>query len=162
MALSSWVLPVLIGIIATWLLLSILYENPRVKQAFSDLGALIQLQTSRPVYYNIGWVPVDTSNGAPLPLITQGPITEIGNPNPVFNYYPKTPLNPIPTPAVNASTTANTSTGGNNNLAYRNPSNVYDAHKAYYWALSGGYPYPYPMLYGNVDMDKVRGVEDKI
>jgi hypothetical protein len=161
MVLYSWILPILIGVIATWLLLSILYENPRVKQAFSDLGALIQLQTSRPVYYGVGWMPVDTGNGAPLPLITQGPITEIGNPNPVFNYYPKTQLNPEPT-----MTTTTTSSGNNsNNLAYRNPSTAYDAHKAYYWALSGGYPYPYPMpiIYGGqVNMDKVRGIENKI
>lgn len=57
MVLQNWILPILIGIVATYLLMSILYNNsPRLRQKFSDLGALIQLQTSRPYYY-ANWVP---------------------------------------------------------------------------------------------------------
>lgn len=131
MALYNWVLPILIGILASYLLMSILYQNPKVKQAFSDLGALIQLQTSRPVYYGVGWIPTSgyPSGGEPIPVITQGAITT----DSTFNYYPKTPLNPS---AQGGSITAPANTA---------PENVYDAHKAYYWALSGGYPYPYMM-----------------
>jgi hypothetical protein len=158
------VLPLLIGIVATIILLNILYE-PYIKQKFSDLGALIQLQTSRPVYYPIGWMPVD-NNKTVEPNPSQGPITNTDSPlstvsGPVYNYYPQTPLNPTPT---NKHVIVN---NPNANLAYANPEQVYDAHKAYYWSMSGGYPYPYPYpfplaVYSAVDMDKVRAVEDKI
>ena len=57
MILQNWFFTILIGIIATYLLMSILYNNcPEVRQKFSDLGAIIQLQTSRPAYY-ANWVP---------------------------------------------------------------------------------------------------------
>ena len=57
MVLQNWILPFLIGIVATYLLMSILYNNyPEVRQKFSDLGAIIQIQTSRPAYY-ANWVP---------------------------------------------------------------------------------------------------------
>jgi hypothetical protein len=57
MVLQNWILPFLIGIVATYLLMSILYHNSLTfRQNFSDLGALIQLQTSRPVYY-ANWIP---------------------------------------------------------------------------------------------------------
>jgi len=158
------VLPLLIGIVATIILLNILYE-PYIKQKFADLGALIQLQTSRPVYYPIGWIPVD-NNKTVVPNPSQGHITNTDSPlstgsGPVYNYYPQTPLNPTPT---NKQVIVN---NPNANLAYANPEQVYDAHKAYYWSMSGGYPYPYPYpfplaVYSAVDMDKVRAVEDKI
>jgi hypothetical protein len=52
MFLQNWFFTVLIGIVATYLLMSILYNNyPEVRQKFSDLGAILQLQTSRPAYY---------------------------------------------------------------------------------------------------------------
>ena len=54
-AMQSWLLPILIGLIAAILLVSILFND---KQRFADLGALIQLQTSRPYYYGLNWVPV--------------------------------------------------------------------------------------------------------
>jgi len=61
MFLQNWVLPILIGIVAAYLLMSILYNNyPEVRQKFSDLGALIQLQTSRPNYY-VNFVPENQS-----------------------------------------------------------------------------------------------------
>ena len=164
----EWVLPLLMGIVATIVLFNILYE-PFIKQKFADLGALIQLQTSRPVYYPIGWIPVD-NNKTVEPNPSQGPITNTDSPlsnvsGPVYNYYPQTPLNPTPTNkhfSIN-----NTKANANTNLAYANPEQVYDSHKAYYWAMSGGYPYPYPYpfplaVYSNVDMNKVRAVEDKI
>jgi hypothetical protein len=165
----TWLLPLLIGIVATIVLLNILYE-PYIKQKFADLGALIQLQTSRPVYYPIGWIPVD-NNKTVEPNPSQGPITNTDSPlssasGPVYNYYPQTPLNPVPT---NQQPTNQQPTNKNNtqNLAYANPEQVYDAHKAYYWSMSGGYPYPYPYpfplaVYSAVDMDKVRANENKI
>jgi len=61
MVLQNWILPFLIGIVSAYLLMSILYYNsPTFRQNFSDLGALIQLQTSRPVYY-ANWVPENQS-----------------------------------------------------------------------------------------------------
>ena len=61
MVFQNWILPFLIGIVAAYLLMSILYINyPEVRQKFSDLGALIQLQTSRPAYY-ANWVPENQS-----------------------------------------------------------------------------------------------------
>ena len=61
MFLQNWVLPILIGIVAAYLLMSILYNNySEVRQKFSDLGALIQLQTSRPNYY-VNFVPENQS-----------------------------------------------------------------------------------------------------
>lgn len=170
MALTNWILPILIGIVASILLLAILYNDPYIKSKFSDLGALIQLQTSRPVYYNVGWIPSDGYSSSQLPPpITQGNITTFnsplytGNPVnfPIYNYFPQTPLNPTPTNTEAKLATKPTS--GTDDLAFANPNQAYNSHKAYYWALSGGYPYPYPMyIFPGKDMDKVRGVEDKI
>ena len=72
MAFNNWILPFLIGFIASVLLLSILY-NPYARDKFSDLGALIQLNTSKPVYYIAA---TDASDA------------------PIYNYYPQTALNP--------------------------------------------------------------------
>jgi hypothetical protein len=167
MALESWVLPTLIGLIASILLLTILTKDSFLRQSFADLGALIQLQTSRPAYYGLGYVPINYDAPVP-PIASQGQITttdsplwtDTGVPYPVYNFYPKAPLNPKPT---TLDTKATTGKSGNNDLAFANPDGSYNSHKAYYWALSGGYPYPYPvMLMPPTDMDKVRGVEDKI
>jgi len=182
MALQTWVLPILIGIIAAILLLAILFNS---KQRFSDLGALIQLETSRPYYYGLNWVPLDYSTGVP-PGAIQGQISGTESPlwmngvdgtvnYPIYNYYPKAPLNPtkpllnkaaaaVPT---NPNVVVNSGAGGASGadasqaLAFTNPPQVFDSHKAYYWALSGGYPYPV-MVMPPTDMDKVHGVEDKI
>lgn len=170
MAYTGWILPILIGIVASLLLLAILYNDPYIKSKFSDLGALIQLETSRPVYYGMGWVPNNAlaSNQLPTPVSPNGNITTFnsplyyGNPVsfPIYNYFPQTPLNPTTPTKTNSNTPTIPKT---NNLAFANPNTAYDAHKAYYWALSGGYPYPYPMyILPATDMDKVRGVEDKI
>ncbi len=171
MALTGWILPILIGSVAAVLLLMILYKDSYIRSKFSDLGALIQLQTSRPVYYGIGWTPVNASNQLP-PVPATGNITTFNSPlyvdgsaYPVYNYYPQTPLNPTAVPINKQVTVTNINANqdkNNQNLAFANPNNVYDAHKAYYWALSGGYPYPYPMLYPPNDMNKVQAVEDKI
>jgi hypothetical protein len=187
MELKSWILPTLIGIVASVLLLAILYNDPYVKSKFSDLGALIQLETSRPAYYGLGWVPVNGDYQLP-PTPATGNITSVDSPlyadgplaYPVYNYYPQTPLNPVPTQnalinkrlSVKNSNSSNTKKNTKHNniqqtsqdLAFSN-NQTYDAHKAYYWGLSGGYPYPYPfpMMYlPSTDMDKVKGVEDKI
>ena len=61
MVFQNWILPLLIGLVATYLLMSILYYNsPEMRQRFSDLGALIQLESSRPYYY-ANWVPENQS-----------------------------------------------------------------------------------------------------
>lgn len=171
MALESWILPTLIGLIAAVLLLAILTKDDFLTQKFADLGALIQLQTSRPAYYGLGYVPINYNAPVP-PNPVQGQITntdsplwvDTGVPYPVYNYYPKAPLNPIPTNGQVKVTSKNKS-NTNTDLAFANPDQTYSAHKAFYWALSGGYPYPYPfplMVMPPTDMDKVRGVEDKI
>ena len=58
MVLVDWILPLLIGIVSAYLLLSILYNNTNsnINQHFADLGALIQLETSKPLYY-MNFVP---------------------------------------------------------------------------------------------------------
>jgi hypothetical protein len=173
MAFQGWILPIFIGIIAAVLLLAILFND---KQRFADLGALIQLQTSRPYYYGLNWVPLDYNSSLP-PGAMQGQISGAesplwmngidGNVNyPVYNYYPKAPLNPtkpLVAPTIASSASSASSASGDAGLAFANPPQVFDSHKAYYWALSGGYPYPFPMMVmPPTDMDKVHGVEDKI
>jgi len=167
MALTTWILPMLIGFVAAVLLLTILYKDPYIRSKFADLGALIQLQTSRPVYYGIGWVPVNNSNQLPPVPATENitsfnsPLYVDGTTSPVYNYYPKTQLNPTSVPTNKQVTIKNSNTVQNNqNLAYANPNTAYDSHKAYYWALSGGYPYPYPVLPPPNNMNKVQGVQD--
>lgn len=180
MALQTWILPILIGIIAAVLLLAILFND---KQRFADLGALIRLKSSRPYYYGLNWLPLDYTTVVP-PGASQGQISSAESPlwmggmkgmdnavsYPVYNYYPKALLNPTATINGNGINMANKSentksVGGNagQELAFANPPQVFDSHKAYYWALSGGYPYPFPvMVMPPTDMDKVHGVEDKI
>jgi len=48
MFVKDWLLPILIGIVAAIALISILYNNPKVKQAFADIGAMMQLNASKP------------------------------------------------------------------------------------------------------------------
>jgi hypothetical protein len=122
----------------------------KYKQSFSDLGALTQLATSRPVYYP-AYVVSNTNN-----VSYSSPGSDLMVPYPVYNYYPQTPLNPTPT---------NTLSGGklnnNNNKAFVNqPGNGYNSHLLSYY---GGYPYPLPMvIYPSTNIDNVKGVEDKI
>lgn len=173
MVLIDWVLPLLIGIVAAVLLLSILYNNnPQLRQAFSDLGALIQLETSRPVIYGAGWVPVNYNVQIPNTQPT-GNITNIDSPffpqgsvvPPTYNYYPQTGLNLIPRHNNNnnekVNKHVNTNSNIDSNLAYksRNVSYPYDS---YYYGFSGGVA-PYPvMMYPPTNIDAVRGVQDKI
>ena len=168
MTIQSWVLPILIGFIAAFLLIAILFKD-NLKQRFSDLGALIQLQTSRP-YYGLGYVPINYDATIP-PGAVQGQITntdspvwvDSGVPYPIYNWYPKAPLNPTPTNTL--SNKLDLQKEKQDNLAYPTPDQTYNSHKAYYWALSGGYPYPYPypvMVMPPTNMDNVRGIENKI
>ena len=177
MALQTWILPIFIGIIAAVLLLAILFND---KQRFADLGALIQLQTSRPYYAGLNWGPLDYNSDIP-PGSMQGQISGAESPlwmngvdgsvnYPVYNYYPKAALNPTKPLSTNTGTASVVPTnphfvvngsGASQDLAFANPPQVFDSHKAYYWALSGGYPYPV-MVMPPTDMDKVHGVEDKI
>ena len=109
MILQTWVLPILIGIIAAVLLVAILFND---KQRFSDLGALIQLETSRPYYAGLNWIPIDYNSRVP-PGAIQGQISGADSPlwlngvdgtanYPVYNYYPKAPLNPTKPLTTNA------------------------------------------------------------
>ena len=125
---NSWILPILIGIVAAILLLTILYNDSKVKQAFSDLGALIQLQTSRPVYYPIGLIPGNLPY-SPGNVYLREPLTNF-IPSNNYNMYPKTPLNPTP---GFYPTNTNINTIANNEMPY-NP------HKRFYWELSNIYP----------------------
>lgn len=168
MVFANWIIPLFIGIIAVVLLMMILYNNPKVKQAFSDLGALIQLETSRPVYYGIGWIPNNIDKQL-SPNITQGAISSSIIPFPQANYYPKIQLNNNKNTFTKNNDNKDNNDNNynknnknmNNNLAFMNPNTAYDSHKAYYWALSGGYPYPYPIIYGSaVNMDKVKGIQE--
>ena len=176
MVLIDWILPLLIGIVAAVLLLSILYNNsPRLRQHFADLGALIQLETSRPVYYGAGWIPVDSNVQIPNTQQPIGNITNMDSPFfpqgsailPIYNYYPQTGLN---------LTTANNNNNNNNNtqvnknvntnsnidssLAFT-PRNVAYPYDSYYYGFSGGVA-PYPvMMYPPTNIDAVHGVEGK-
>ena len=96
MVLQNWILPFLIGVVAAYLLMSILYFNsPTFRQNFADLGALIQLQTSRPVYY-ANWIPenqsvyndVMTSYGIPANDMNAGTIRDLNQGYPMV--YPIT------------------------------------------------------------------------
>ena len=53
MFVKDWLLPILIGIVAAIALISILYNNPKVKQAFADIGAMMQLNASKPQVMNV-------------------------------------------------------------------------------------------------------------
>ena len=140
MAFNNWILPFLIGFISSVLLLSILY-NPYAKDKFSDLGALIQLNTSKPVYYIAATDVPDT---------------------PIYNYYPQTALNPNKNINMNTNNKMNTSMNNNSmDLAFNNPMQNYDSHKAFYWALSGGYPYPV-LYYPDTNMNNVKANQNKI
>ena len=101
MVLKDWVLPILIGIVAAFALISILYNNSKVKQAFADIGALIQLQASSIPNTPI-WMPLDSTCKMDTPTnknILQK-ITTINSPLytddskgiPIYNYYPQTPI----------------------------------------------------------------------
>lgn len=158
MVLTDWILPILIGIVASILLLSILYNNKTLRQKFSDLGALIQLETSRPVYYGLGWVPNNINNNIPISgqpqkiTVVDTPLLDNGiSPYPIYNYYPTTPLNAtLPTIKSNVK--------NGDDMAF-NPGLVFHPYDAVYYGLSG---YPPVVLYPPTNIDNVKGVEDKI
>ena len=63
MVLVDWVLPLLIGIVAAIALISILYNNPKVKAFFSDIEGFTQGQSSNLVdldniYQSKIWKPI--------------------------------------------------------------------------------------------------------
>jgi len=101
MVLKDLVLPILIGIVAAFALISILYNNSKVKQAFADIGALIQLQGSS-IHNTPIWMPLDSTCKMDTPTnknILQK-ITTINSPlytddskdKSIYNYYPQTPV----------------------------------------------------------------------
>lgn len=153
MALQTWILPLVIGIICTWFLMGIIFPDLiRFKQSFSDLGALTQLATSRPIYYP-AYIVSDSNN-----VTYSSPNSDLMVSYPVYNYYPQNILNPTPTNTLSGGKLNN---NNNNNKAFVNkPRNNYDSHLLSYY---GGYPYPLPMvIYPPTNIDNVKGVEDKI
>lgn len=94
MGFTDWILPTLIGFVASIMLISILYNDPYVKNKFADLGSLIQLQTSRPAYH-VNLVPVPLNNYQPnlQPNLQNNlqPLNTIDNI--IYNYYPKININ---------------------------------------------------------------------
>ena len=104
MVACNWILPLCLGIVATIALMCILFTNPYLKQKFNDLGALIQLETSRPVYYPVMYpaypshllndsYDLDIQNENPNVSYTS-PSSDLLVPYPVYNYYPQNLLNP--------------------------------------------------------------------
>jgi hypothetical protein len=159
MALKSWILPILLGIVAAFFLMSILYMNPYMKQKFYDLGAIIQLQTSRPFYYPaLQWVATDggyrSTEAQPPPYASYNSPGYDGSIVPVYNYFPQTPLNPVSTPPATIQPPIN-------DLAFASqPSKDYNSHLAAYY---GSFPYVMPFYaYPPTDIDKVKGVQDRI
>jgi hypothetical protein len=84
MFVKDWLLPILIGIVAAIALISILYNNPKVKQAFADIGAMMQLNASKPQVMTV--MPVILENfensnynsNSQLELLTDnGQLTEL-------------------------------------------------------------------------------------
>ena len=53
MVFKDWSLPILIGVVASYVLLSILYNNPYIKSKFMNLGTNIYLQKVQPNIINI-------------------------------------------------------------------------------------------------------------
>lgn len=150
MDLKNWIIPVFLGLILVWFLMGILYpEMIGLKQKFSDLGALIQLQTSRPVYY-----PAYIMSNSNPNVNYSSPNSDLLVSYPVYNYYPQTPLNPTPTNTLDNKKIPN------ENIYVNKPDIGYNAHLLSYY---GEYPYPLPMIiYPPTNIDNVKGVEDKI
>lgn len=149
MAFKSWILPLIIGIVCVIFLMSILYPEVMQKQQFTDLGAVIQLETSRP-YIGVGYVPNVT-------YTTPG--TDLSVPYPVYNYYPQSPLNP-PTYTEGTGSLSVPINSNDNHAFINQPSSVKRAHNVAYY---GGYPYPLPKwIFPATNIDNVKGVEDKI
>lgn len=165
MALSSWILPTIIGLLCAIFLMMILYPETFLgKQRFSDLGALIQLETSRPYYYPAYvYVPdgfnANAKNDVNPNVTYTSPTSDLPVSYPIYNYYPQNPLNP-PSDAVTVQTN-DTSNNKNSDKAFVNQPRIgYNAHLAAYY---GGYPYPLPMwVWPPTNIDNVKGVEDKI
>jgi hypothetical protein len=158
--LTDWILPILIGLVAAYLLLLILYNNQTIKQKFADLGALIQLQTSRPAYYGLGWVPVNWTDKVQLPPSSQS-ITTVDSPMypgvaaaPIYNYYPATPIE-----AGVYNVGAIKSVVDSNDKAF-NPGLEFNPYDKVYYGMSG-LPVPV-MIYPPTDIDAVKGVEEGI
>jgi hypothetical protein len=157
MVLTDWVLPILIGIVASVMLLSILYTNKKLRQKFTDLGALIQLQTSRPAYYGLGWVPINFNDKLPVSPTPQKittidtPLLDEGvSPYPIYNYYPNTPI-------MATIPKMDTNIKDSDEMAF-NPGLVFHPYDAVYYGMSG---YPPVVMYPPTNIDKVKGVQDK-
>lgn len=156
--LCDWVLPILISFLAVIVLFSILLNNPRIKSKFSDLGALIQLQTSRPVYYP-AYFNIQTDGGYvstedPNPIITT-------NRSSIYNYYPVTPVNPY-AKYTEDEIKKMKAVKQVDNLAFVNaPVQIPRSDLvAYYGSVP---PYYFPgWIYPATNMDKVRGVEERV
>lgn len=112
MVIKNWVLPILIGLVAAIALISILYNNPKVKAYFTDVGVMTQLQSDQlvqlnPNNHNTNMIlfPINNSyndnkkisNSGKINNASTNKMTTINSPlytgenigEPIYNYYPK-------------------------------------------------------------------------
>ena len=120
MVLVDWVLPLLIGIVAAIALISILWNNPRVKAYFSDIVGITQDEELKLDNYETKlWKPIPYNQNETIEIPENEyierkthcdsknldnmnlKITTIDSPlyigdnkcSPVYNYYPKVLIN---------------------------------------------------------------------
>ena len=120
MVLVDWILPLLIGIVAAIALISILWNNPRVKAYFADIVGLTEdTQTNLGFYETKIWKPIPYNQNETIDIPENDyierttscdsknldnmnlKITTMNSPlyigknttSPVYNYYPEVVLN---------------------------------------------------------------------
>ena len=122
MILVDWVLPILIGIVAAIAIISILYNNPKVKAYFKNIDGFTQDTISNLGEFEVPiWKPIPYNHNETIEIPeneyiehkkicnlnsknldnTNVKITHIGSPlytgidkgYPIYNYYPKIILN---------------------------------------------------------------------
>ena len=83
MFIKDWLLPILIGIVAAITLISILYNNPRVKQAFADIGDMMQLNSSNHKVMNVMPVLIESFENSDDLMRLE---TSMANTQPQYNF----------------------------------------------------------------------------
>lgn len=106
MVVRNWILPILIGIVAAIALISILYNNPRVKAYFTDVGNMLNLDISKLDSHTTRiWRPIENictqkELNNSLKKNNSIIITNVDSPvyngeykgQPIYNYFPKIPV----------------------------------------------------------------------
>jgi hypothetical protein len=118
MIIKCWILPILIGIVAAIALISILWNNPKIKAYFTNIDGFTQDTTSNLGEFEVPlWKPIPYNQNETIEIPeneysehkkncdsknldnTKLKITSIdsplymGNKYPVYNYYPEVKLN---------------------------------------------------------------------